>query len=287
MVKVNKLMLTNSELPDMLRHIPHPPAQLYVRGSLELLQATPKLAVVGTRKVTPYGRGVTEKLVREVTGVGVTIVSGLALGVDGIAHQSCLEAGGRTIAVMPCGLDKIYPATHQRLAEKILENNGTLISEYEPGTPPLRQHFVARNRLVSGLSDAVLITEAARKSGTLHTANFALEQGRTVLAVPGNITSPSSAGTNSLLSAGAVVALESNDILRELNVNIEQANMQLPLGDTPEETTIIQLISEGISEGKVLLEKSGADTHVFSQTMTMLELSGTIKPLGADHWSLS
>ena len=287
MNKINKLTLTSTDFPELLRHIPQPPKQLFVRGSIELLQQAPKVAVVGARKVTPYGRGVTEKLVREVTQAGCVIVSGLALGVDSVAHQACLDTGGQTIAVMLCGLDNIYPSSHYQLAQNILKNGGTLIGEYEPGAPPLRQHFIARNRLVSGLSDAVLITEAARKSGTLHTANFALEQGRSVLAVPGNITSQSSAGTNSLLASGAQIVLESRDILRELNIDSNATAVQLPLCDTPEEAKIIELIAEGVSDGKALLDKSGVSTQIFSQTMTMLELSGKIKSLGADHWSLS
>lgn len=180
--------LTGSGIPQQLREIPSAPKKLYIRGNLNQALESPLLAVVGSRKVSSYGRDITTRLVRDVAGKGVGIISGLALGVDGIAHQAALEMKAPTIAVMPCGLDKIYPSSHFHLGKHILEQGGALISEYPDGTPPLRHHFTERNRLVSGLADAVLITEAAAKSGTMHTANFALEQGKTVLAVPGNIT---------------------------------------------------------------------------------------------------
>ena len=189
-MKINKVTLNANALPGVLRHISDSPQKLYVWGNLTPLLAKPRLAVVGSRKVTPYGKAVTSDLVRTVAGQGVVIISGLALGVDALAHKAALEAGGYTIAVLACGLDKPYPSTHRQLARQILERGGALVSEYPEGTPPLQHQFIERNRLVSGLSDGVLITEAAEKSGTLHTANFALDQGKTVR--PSRATLPAS-----------------------------------------------------------------------------------------------
>lgn len=286
MNKVNKRKLSQSEYPPLLATIPSPPEELYIAGSLDkLYDAAASVAVIGTRKPTPYGKDVTESLVTELAHHNVTVVSGLALGVDAIAHHSALRAGGNTIAVMPCGLDQICPRTNQQLAWAIIESGGALISEYPDNTPPLRPNFVARNRLVSGLGNAVLITEAARKSGTLHTANFALEQGRPVLAVPGNITSLRSKGTNQLIATGARMVTGTETILDELGLTADLQQTSL-LPDTEEEAIIMDLLAAGISDGRQLLEASQLEAAHFNQTLTMLEISGKIKALGADNWSL-
>lgn len=286
MYKVNKRKLSQSDYPPLLAAIPTPPQELYIAGSLDkFYDSAASIAVIGTRKPTPYGRGVTESLVTKLAHHNTTVVSGLALGVDAIAHQSALRAAGNTIAVLPCGLDQICPKTNQQLAWAIIESGGALISEYPDNTPPLRPNFVARNRLVSGLSNAVLITEAAHKSGTLHTANFALEQGRTVLAVPGNITSLHSKGTNQLIASGARMVTDIEDILDELGLTANQRQTTL-LPDTEEESIIIDLLTTGMSDGKQLLETSKLEAARFNQTITMLEISGKIKALGADNWSL-
>lgn len=289
MNKVNKLTLASPDYPEVLRHIPDAPKQLYVQGSLDTLgEARTRLAVVGSRKATAYGRSVTETLVSQVAHGNFAVVSGLAFGIDAIAHKAALESNMKTIAVMPAGLDTIYPSAHKKLARQILDQGGTLVSEYESGTPALRQHFVQRNRIVSGLSDAVLITEAAQKSGTLHTARFALEQGRAVLAVPGNINSQMSQGTNNLIAQGARPALKAEDIIEELGLMdvAETEQQHLILGDTEAESIIIGLLEAGYSDGKDLLEKSNLSTSEYNQTITMLEISGKIRPLGADHWRL-
>lgn len=287
MYSVNKLTLTSSEYPEILREIGSPPKELYILGDLGALLAKPRLAVIGSRKVTVYGRQTTQQLAGEAAGRGMVIISGLALGVDGIAHQAALDAGGKTIAVLPCGLDKVYPATHHHLARKILEQGGVLVSEYVDGTPPLRQHFIARNRIVSGLSDGVLITEAAQKSGTLHTANFALEQGKTVMAVPGNITSPLSAGTNNLIKAGAAPITETRDIFHALDIAYGNELATDIVGANKEEDAVLQLLASGITEAAELLYMSKLEPAIFNQTLTMLEINGKARPLGAGHWSLS
>lgn len=286
MNKVKKLTLNSPLFPTDLAHIADPPRQLYYLGDLERALEKPRLAIVGSRKVSAYGKSITLKLAREAAEQGIVIVSGLALGVDGLAHQAALEAGGLTIAVLPSGLDKVYPATHHQLAERILQHGGALITEYPAGTAPYKTNFIARNRIVSGMSDAVLITEAAIKSGSLHTANFALEQGRTVMAVPGNITSELSAGTNNLIKTGAVPVTELRDILAAMNLQ-QQVRQDVPIGATDEENILIKLIHTGMSEANELLHHSKLDPALFNQTLTMLEITGKVRPLGAGHWRLA
>jgi DNA processing protein len=187
---------------------------------------------------------------------------------------------------MPCGLDKIYPASHANLARRILGHGGALVSEYPAGTPAYKYNFVARNRIASGLGDAVLITEAGEKSDTLHTASFALEQGKDVLVVPGNITSPTSVGTNSLLKSGATPVTDSHDILRALGVT-EVGQAKTPQGSAPEEQTILDLIFAGTSDGGELLTLSELDVIKFNQTLTMLEITGKVQALGNNKWGLN
>lgn len=280
-------MFTLTELPDRLKQIPDPPKQLFIRGEpLENLLQKPCLTVVGSRKVSPYGREITNRLVTDVSRAGVVIVSGLAFGVDALAHKAALEARGPTIAVLPTSIDNIQPASHRQLAESIVEQGGTLISEYPSGAFVQKWNFVQRNRIASGLSQAVLITEAGERSGTLHTASFALEQGREVLAVPGNVTSPTSIGTNNLIKIGATPVTTSDDILQVLGIEPTQARGAV-LGDTPEEQQLINLINVDIRDGDELLKRSGLNISLFNQTMTMLEITGKITPLGGNNWTLA
>ncbi len=286
-MKVKKLTIQDSAYPSRLRNIPAPPKELFCIGA-ELADwlDRPKVAIVGSRGVTPYGRQVTMQLAGELAERGVVIISGLALGVDGIAHEAALEAGGTTIAVLPCGLDQIYPSSHTQLARRILEQGGTILSEYEAGMPGLKQNFIARNRIVSALSNALLITEAAEKSGTLHTARFALEQGIDVLAVPGNITSPTSVGTNNLIRSGAACITCVDDIMHALGASHLPAEPVRRRGDTAEEQAILDLLYGGVSDGHELLVQTQQPAEQFTTTLTMLELSGKIRPLGNNHWGL-
>lgn len=286
MNKVKTLTVNSPLFPSDLSHIADPPRQLYYLGDIESALEKPRLAIVGSRKVSAYGKSVTLRLAREAAEQGITIISGLALGVDGLAHQAALEAGGTTVAILPSGLDKIYPATHHQLAERILQQGGALITEYPAGTAPFKTNFIARNRIVSGMSNAVLITEAAVKSGSLHTANFALEQGKTVMAIPGNITSELSKGTNNLIKSGATPVTELRDILSAMGLQ-HQARLEQPLGATSEENTLLELIHKGISETNELLHHSKLEPAVFNQTLTMLEITGKVRPLGAGHWGIS
>ncbi len=285
-MKIKKHKLESKLLPQSLLNIPDPPKQVYVKGDLShVMDHKPLLAVVGSRKVSTYGREVTQKLVKGVVNKGVGIVSGLALGVDGVAHTSALEAGGYTIAVMPCGLDKVYPQSHFQLASKITSSGGALVSEYDDGTPPLRQNFIARNRLVAGLADAILVTEAAAKSGTMHTAAFALDQGKTVLAVPGNITSDLSQGTNNLIKSGAIPVTCAEDILLAMGIDHKLTQQEI-FGDNPDESIILKLISEGVRDIHELQKQSKLEASKFNQSLGMLEISGKIKSQGGGQWTL-
>jgi DNA processing protein len=286
-MKIHKVTLSTSDVPDKLRNIPSPPKQLFILGSdvNELLQR-PSITVVGSRKISAYGKTVTAQLSGELAKAGLVIISGLALGVDSVAHQAALDTGGLTIAVLPCGLDTIYPSAHRDLARQILAQGGALISEYPEGEPAYKMHFVERNRIASGLGDALLITEAAEKSGTLHTANFALEQGKPVLAVPGNITSPTSAGTNNLIKTGATPVTSAQDVFHALGLDLSTAAKEAPRSSNQNEQILLDLLFSGISDGTELLYKSNMDISLFNQTLTMLEIRGHLRPLGNNHWSL-
>jgi len=284
-VKVNKVLLNASGYPPVLAQMSGAPKELFVAGELDELLARPRVAIVGSRHVSAYGRQITTNLAAELAGQGIVIISGLALGVDALAHRAALEAGGLTLAVLPGPIEQIYPSSHTQLARQIVDGGGVLVSEYPDGTPAFRWNFVARNRIVAGLSDALLITEAAEKSGTLHTARFALELGRDVLAVPGNITSPLSAGTNNLIKSGAMPATSAEDVLHALNLK-PAAKARRVKGANDAEQSLIDLLAKDISDGAELLEQSKLEVGEFNQTLTMLEISGKIRSLGANQWSL-
>lgn len=285
-MKVKKITLADSAYPAVLREITASPKQLYYLGAPpDTWLARPRVAIVGSRGVTPYGKAVTEQLAHQLAERGITIISGLALGVDAIAHTAAIAAGGMHIAVLANGLDEIYPASNTNLARQLLANGGAIISEYPEGTPSFKQNFVARNRIVTGLCDALLITEATEKSGTLHTARFALEQGKDVLVVPGNITSPTSVGCNNLIKSGATPVTSVDDILHALGADNLAATTYVHKGDTTEEQAILDLLYTGVSDGHTLLVRSEMTPDSFTQTLTMLELSGKIHPLGNNHWA--
>lgn len=282
--KVGKISGHSPLLAATLARLPDPPKQLFYRGNIDLLGDHIRVSVVGSRKVTAYGRRVTNQLASQLAEQGIVVVSGLAFGVDSLAHAAALEAGGLTIAVLPSGLDKIYPASHQRLAEQIIERGGLLLSEYTSGFPPMKHQFIARNRLIAGLCQAAVITEAAERSGSLHTAQFALDEGKTVLAVPGNIDAPTSVGTNNLIKTGAFPVTSVDDILQALG--LEPGQRRLPLGSTSEEDTILKLLASGETATDRLQALSQLPPTVFNQTLTMLEITGAIRSLGAGKWTI-
>ncbi len=211
------LNLGDKDYPPLLKEIQNPPSALYIQTSLNITKLFNKkaIAIVGSRNMTVYGREVTQKFTRELVNLGFTIISGLARGIDYIAHQTALKEKGATIAVLGCGLDRIYPANHARIANEIV-NNGALITEFPEGTQIFPSNFPRRNRIISGLSLGVLVTEASEKSGSLITARLAAEQGREVFAVPGPITSIYSGGVTSLIKKGAKPVNTIDDIIEEL-----------------------------------------------------------------------
>lgn len=281
------LKLIPPNLPDELSKLSQIPEQLFVEGDdLAKLLARPKLAIVGTRKLTPYGRGVTATISQKLAERGVVIISGLALGADSVAHQACIDAGGQTIAVLASGLTNIYPASHANLASEIIKTGGALISENVADYKPFPYDFLGRNRIIAALSDGVLVTEAAARSGSLNTASHALNIGLPVFAIPGNITSPLSEGCNNLIKAGAIPVTSIDDVLNALNwEDLDQVPKKL-IKFSPDEQVIVDLIASGISDGAELLTKSNLDASVFNQALTMLEITAQVRPLGANQWSL-
>jgi DNA processing protein len=233
--QIEVLIWDDANYPRRLKEIDHPPPVLYVSGSLEEVDQW-SVAVVGTRRVTAYGRQVTEEIGQGLAQHGVTVVSGLARGVDALAHQAALKNGGRTLAVLGCGVDQVYPPEHRNLAKQICLAGG-MVSDYPPGTPPEAANFPPRNRIISGLAQAVIVVEASEKSGALITAAFAAEQGREVFAVPGYIYAPQSKGTNNLIRAGGHLFMDIEDVIESLHMTqIEMkkaARTQLP-GDANE-----------------------------------------------------
>ncbi len=285
---INKLTFNSSDFPEQLRQIPAPPRQLFHIGvPLTGLLKRPRVAIVGSRNMSPYGQQVTQRLASELAEQGVIIISGLAMGVDYLAHRAALDAGGLAIAVLPGPLDAIVPVINQGLAEEIIQKDGALVSEYESGTLTYRKNFVARNRLVSGLADAVIITEAGEKSGSLHTANFAIKQGRIVMAVPGNIYSNGCVGTNNLLKRGHAAPITSyKDVMHELGFKTHKTALRNVKGRNAHEQTVLDLMLQGITEGDELFNRSALDISSFNQVLTMLEIGGKIQPLGANHWAI-
>lgn len=284
-MKINKTSPDKHNYLQPLVHIAKSPKTLYVSGELPA-DRVPTVAIVGTRKPTPYGREVTQRLANDLARKGIVILSGLALGVDGIAHQAALDAGGKTIAVLGNGLPDIYPRAHQQLAERILNSGGAIISEYPADTPTYPANFLQRNRIVSGLADAIIITEAAAKSGTLNTASHALDQGKAIFVVPGNITSPLSAGCNALLKQGAAPITDAGDVIEVIAADLLEDNLQLPLGRNDLETQVLKLIQEGLRSGDEIQRQLNIETRDFNTTLTMMEIGGLIKPLGANQWTV-
>jgi DNA processing protein len=284
-MKINTISPQDNKFSQIITSIALVPKRLYYLGTLPA-ERRPAVAIVGTRKPTAYGKEVTHTLAYNLAKRGVVIVSGMALGVDGIAHRAALEAGGTTIAVQANGLSNLYPASHRQLGADIVTGGGAIISEYEPDTPARDYRFLERNRIISGLADAVIITEAAARSGTLNTARNGLEQGRDIFAVPGNITSPLSAGCNQLIKQGATPVTCVEDILEVIAPQLLQPQTQLALGDNPNQTCLIQLLQSGVRDGDDLQAQSKIPASEFATELTMMELNGLIRSLGGNQWTL-
>jgi DNA processing protein len=284
---VKVLTWHDKDYPSRLKEIYDYPPLIYVRGSL-LPEDEWCLAVVGTRRATVYGRQVTEEIVADLAQNRITIVSGLARGIDSVAHHSALEAGGRSIAIFACGLDIVYPGENANLARRIMQQ-GALISEYPLGTKPRADNFPRRNRIMSGMSLGVLVVEAGETSGALITAHLALEQNREVFAIPGSILSPASSGTNHLIQEGAKLVHNYSDILEELNLTAVAHQMGLkeviPASDT-ESLLLKQLCAEPTHIDEVC-RSSGLPMPTVSSTLAMMELKGLVKQVGAMNYVLA
>ena len=315
----NQISPLEHDFTEVLEAIALKPKTLYFYGKLPQnvvkngKSVRPKtVAIVGSRHNTRYGQEVAYKLAYELAQHGVIVVSGLAFGIDSIGHQGCLDAGGTTIAVLGTRINRIYPQPHRPLARKILEQGGAIISEYPPlsreyqdsplapgeyftesgqRTQEPKFSFLHRNRLISGLSDVVVVVEAAEKSGSLNTATHAINQGKTVFAVPGNLTSPYSQGCNKLIRQGALPYTEPDDVLRELfpedylKKQQKLRHHQL-IGDTDVETLILKAINDGLRSGEDIMAATKLPPEVFNQAVTLLEVKGRILSLGMNTWSL-
>jgi DNA processing protein len=281
---ISVLTWEDSIYPRRLKEIDQPPPVLYLRGEL-LDEDDWAVAVVGTRRITVYGRQVAEEVASFLAQRGITVVSGLARGVDAVAHEACMRAGGRTFAVLGSGVDRIYPPEHEKLAGRIMER-GAIISDYAPGTAPDSANFPPRNRIISGLSMATIVIEAGETSGALITATFAAEQGRDVLAVPGNINAPQSKGTNRLIQQGARPLLKPEDILEALELELvnEKHEARAVLPADPVEVCIIQVLSSMPMHVDEIGVQSGLSIDKVSATLTLMELKGMVRQVGGMNY---
>jgi DNA processing protein len=270
--------------PSRLKEIDQPPPVLYLRGELSADDFW-AVAIVGTRRVTPYGCQITDELATYLAHNGVTVVSGLARGVDAIAHQAAVRAGGRTIAVLGSGVDIIYPPEHKTLADQIIKQ-GAVVSDYAPGTAPESSNFPPRNRIISGLSMAVVVIEAGETSGALITAGFAGDQGRDVFAVPGNILAPQSKGTNRLIQQGAQPLLSGRDLLDALNLTRinEQRVVRHGIPADATEAKVFGVLSREPLHVDEIREQTGLEIEKVSAALVMMELKGLVQQVGGMNY---
>lgn len=285
----NEIAPQECDFTEVLTSIAVKPKMLYFYGNLPKKRVK-TVAIVGTRKPTEYGKNIAQKLAYECAKKGAIVVSGLAYGIDSIAHRGALGAGGVTLAVLGTPIDQIYPKAHLGLAEEIVKTGGAVLSELAPGTEYFgRTCFLQRNRLISGLADVVVIVEAAERSGSLNTAAHALDQGKEVFAVPGDITRLNSRGCNKLIKQGATPYLEVNDVLDALfppQKARRARQLELLIGDNEAETRILQALGGGLAEGEEILAQTGLSVAEFNQNITMLEIKGRIVSLGMNKWAL-
>lgn len=296
-LKINQISPLETNFTEVLESIALKPKTLYFYGKMpknvvengkNVRQKA--VAVVGSRHNTHYGEEVAYKLAYELAKNGVIIISGLAFGIDSIAHRAALDAGGKTIAILGTPINEIYPRAHESLAREIIEKDGAIISEYAPNENYYpKSTFLKRNRLISGLSDAVVVVEAANRSGTLNTAAHALNQGKDVYAVPGNITNPYSVGCNNLLKQGAIPYTEPNDLLFQLfpQKRFKPKKLTLPTGGSEEETKILKALGSGLKNGEAIMERLNLSTAQFNELITLLEIKGLVRSLSSNNWTLT
>ncbi len=279
MYNISHISNTHSQYPPLLKEIGTPPESLFIAGNLQILQES-GIAVVGSRAITRYGQQACTSIVRSLVQAGLTIISGLATGVDSLAHRTALDNGGRTIAVLGCGLnpDKIYPQEHINLAKRIVESDGALISEYPPDTSAKRYYFPQRNRIIAGLALGTLAVEARKKSGALITTQCALEENRDVFAVPGSIFSTRSHGTNALLKEGAVLVDSAADILNEIGWETQKTRQEEAFAVlTILQQRIIQAIGSGYCRAEELSKHLNIAPAILAQNLTDLEINEIVR----------
>lgn len=284
--KISFITLLDKEYPSLLKSIFNPPAVLYTKGDITLLNS-PCLAIVGTRRITSYGREITEMFAKELSEAGLTIVSGMAFGVDGVAHKAAIDTKGKTIAVLGNGVDLAYPKENEKLYEEILDSGGLIISEYSPGMPPNNGTFPARNRIVAGLSKGVLVTEGAEDSGSLITANYGLEFGRKVFAVPGPITSQLSKAPLDLIEKGAKLVTSAEQIIKELGLKNKDLRMKTKTkidGLSKEEKKILEVLENESLYFDEIVKLTGISSQILGTTLSLMEIKGFIKNTGSLYY---
>lgn len=276
------VQLKDEDYPELLREISRPPKKLYVKGSLSPADKL-ALAVVGTRSYTSYGKEMVAEIVPSLVKAGFTIVSGMARGIDTFAHRAALDAGGRTIAVLGCGVDIIYPAENREIYYRILDK-GAVISEYPPGYEPKNYTFPERNRIISGISRGTLVVEAGERSGALITANFALDQNRDLFAVVGSAFNPASAGPNRLIKEGAIPVTSAQDILEFYQLEGVVRRSEEIEFDSPEEKLLYNLLLTGPKLIDELIKESQLPVATASSTLAMMEIKGLVKNMGEQRY---
>lgn len=284
---VGYVTMYDKAYPELLKQLYDFPPVLFIKGNLEVLKAK-SLGVVGSRKYSAYGASMSHKFSKECAENGLVIVSGLALGIDAIAHQAAVDAGTPTIGVLGCGLDRVYPVSNYHLGEAIIRGGGAIVSEYPLGTPPMKQNFPQRNRIIAGLSLGTLVIEAAEHSGALITAYSALENNRDVFAIPGNIDSETSAGTNELLKKGAKLVTKVEDILEEMDIKISDNHTKCEqyVPNTPEEKLIFDILKSDSKSADEMVAETKMNVIALNATLSLMELSGVIQNIGGGRYRL-
>lgn len=298
--KYHVINRSDQAYPKLLKEIPAPPEKIWIMGEFKK-EDEKAIAVVGARRATSYGKEATQDLVIALCGAGLTIVSGLARGVDSVAHKTAIEAGGRTIAVLGSGIDVVYPPENKKLYKDIVDGHGAVISEFEPGTPSNPWNFPKRNRIIAGLSLGVLVTEAAEKSGSLITAGLAGEFGREIFAVPGPIYSKMSAGTAALIKDGAKLVYSAKDVLEELGLSAQPARLFVDGGgfekaseeiygkvapNSSELKMILEFIQDDPKHIDEIIKKTGMSASQVSSHLSLAEIAGVVKHLGSGVYFL-
>lgn len=283
---IGYITMYDKSYPQLLLETPDCPALLYIKGDPTCLSA-PSLGVVGSRKYSNYGKTNAQKFSRESIQGGLNIISGLALGIDAIAHREALDSNGITVGVLGCGLDQIYPTSNAILANEMINKGGAVISEFPPNTPPYKQNFPLRNRIIAGLSLGVLVIEAAEKSGALITAYTALDYNREVFAIPGNIDSEASKGTNQLIQKGAKLVTEIDDIFDELNVKTKKQEIRAKeiLPESEEEKLLMEILKEEKNIDQIIVQ-SKLNIIALNSTLSLMEMKGIIENIGGGRYKL-